>query len=81
MLQPVIHPWYLIPGLGLSLMTGKKSFLVWSFAVIFSYQAYGNPNFEESSFYLVLEYALLLRQKIFLKSRLKHMGDGMLGIK
>jgi hypothetical protein len=28
--------------------------------VIFSYQAYGNPNFEESSFYLVLEYALLL---------------------
>ncbi|HAH38511.1 MAG TPA: carotene biosynthesis protein [Algoriphagus sp.] len=60
LLQPVIHPWYLIPGLGLSLMTGKKSFLVWSFAVIFSYQAYGNPNFEESSFYLVLEYALLL---------------------
>ncbi|MEP1085642.1 glycosyltransferase 87 family protein [Algoriphagus sp.] len=58
-LQPVVHPWYLIPGFGLSLFTNKKAFLIWTFAVIFSYQAYGDPNYQESSVFLFLEYTLL----------------------
>ncbi|SFA96747.1 Protein of unknown function [Algoriphagus aquimarinus] len=59
MLQPVVHPWYLIPAFGLSLFTDKKAFLIWTFAVIFSYQAYGDPNYQESSIFLFLEYSML----------------------
>tara|TARA_R110002072_G_scaffold253134_1_gene411995 strand:- start:40835 stop:42169 length:1335 start_codon:yes stop_codon:yes gene_type:complete len=58
-LQPVVHPWYLIPAFGLSLFTDKKAFLIWTFAVIFSYQAYGDPNYQESSIFLFLEYSML----------------------
>lgn len=58
-LQPVVHPWYLIPAFGLSLLTNKNTFFIWTFAVIFSYQAYGNPNFKENPIYLLAEYALV----------------------
>lgn len=60
-LQPVVHPWYLIPGFGLSLLTNKKAFLVWTFTVIFSYQAYGNEVFEENPLFLLAEYAVLFQ--------------------
>lgn len=59
LLQPVVHPWYLIPAFGLSLFTNKKAFLIWTFAAIFSYQAYNDPNYQESTVFLFLEYALL----------------------
>lgn len=58
-LQPVVHPWYLIPAFGLSLLTQRNTFLVWTFAVIFSYQAYGNEDFKENPFFLLAEYALV----------------------
>lgn len=58
-LQPVVHPWYLIPGFGLSLLTHKKAFLVWTFTVIFSYQAYGNEVFDENPLFLIAEYVIL----------------------
>ncbi|SFG65042.1 Protein of unknown function [Algoriphagus hitonicola] len=59
LLQPVVHPWYLIPGLGLSILTKKIGFLVWSLAVILSYQAYGNHCNVEYPIVLVLEYSLV----------------------
>jgi alpha-1,6-mannosyltransferase len=60
LLQPVVHPWYILPGLGLSLLTGKKTLLFWSFGVIFSYQAYGNVAFEENPVFILLEYGLVV---------------------
>lgn len=57
-LQPVVHPWYILPALGLSVMRGKMTFLLWSFGAIFSYQAYGNVDFQEQSIFLILEYGL-----------------------
>ncbi|MEB2779788.1 glycosyltransferase 87 family protein [Algoriphagus sp. C2-6-M1] len=59
-LQPVVHPWYLIPAFGLSLFTDKKAFLVWTAAVIFSYQAYSDPNYQESPIFLFIEYSMLI---------------------
>lgn len=60
LIQPIVHPWYLIPGLGLSVITGRTTFLLWSFSAIFSYQAYGNQaNFEQPIF-LTLEYFIVL---------------------
>jgi len=58
-LQPVVHPWYLIPAFGLSLLTQRNAFLVWTFAVIFSYAAYGNEGFIEKPFFLLTEYAFV----------------------
>jgi hypothetical protein len=59
LLQPVVHPWYLIPAFGLSLLTGRNAFVIWSFAAIFSYQAYGTDIVKESALVLSLEYLLL----------------------
>ena len=65
LLQPVVHPWYVIPAFGLSLLTEKKSFLLWSFAAIFSYEAYSAAQVEESPLILSFEY-LLVASGIFL---------------
>ncbi len=59
LLQPIVHPWYLIPGIGLSILTKKVGFLVWSWAIIFSYQAYGNQNYLEDPILLFVEYGLV----------------------
>jgi alpha-1,6-mannosyltransferase len=60
LLQPVVHPWYVLPGLGLSLLTRKWTFVLWSFGVIFSYQAYGQNPVQEQPLFLILEYGLVL---------------------
>lgn len=59
LLQPVVHPWYLIPGLGLGILTQKIGFLVWSLVAILSYQAYGNPGNTEQPTILMIEYSLV----------------------
>lgn len=59
-LQPVVHPWYILPALGLSVLCGRLTFLLWSFGAIFSYQAYGNADFQEQYLYLILEYGLVV---------------------
>lgn len=59
-LQPVVHPWYILPALGLSLLSGKVTFLLWSFGAIFSYQAYGNEAVYENPLFLTLEYSLVV---------------------
>jgi alpha-1,6-mannosyltransferase len=60
LLQPVVHPWYLLPGLGLSLLTRQWTFVLWSFGAIFSYQAYSQNPVQEQVLFLVLEYGLVL---------------------
>jgi hypothetical protein len=59
-LQPVAHPWYLLPGLGLSVLTRQWTFLLWSFGAIFSYQAYSQNPVQEQALFLMLEYGLVL---------------------
>lgn len=56
LLQPVVHPWYIIPAFGLSLLTKMKSLTVWSFTAILSYQAYSNPDNYENPWLLLIEY-------------------------
>ena len=60
LLQPVVHPWYLLPGLGLSILTRQWTFLLWSFGAIFSYQAYSYNPVQEQALFLGLEYGLVL---------------------
>jgi len=60
LMQPVVHPWYLLPGLGLSLLLRQWTFVLWSFGAIFSYQAYSVSPVQEQPIFLVLEYGLVL---------------------
>ncbi|MFZ9236764.1 MAG: glycosyltransferase 87 family protein [Algoriphagus sp.] len=60
LLQPVVHPWYLLPGLGLSILSRQWTFLLWSFGAIFSYQAYSQNPVQEQTLFLGLEYGLVL---------------------
>jgi hypothetical protein len=58
--QPVVHPWYLLPGLGLTILSRQWTFLLWSFGAIFSYQAYSQNPVQEQDLFLGLEYGLVL---------------------
>lgn len=57
--QPVIHPWYIIPAFGLSLLTRIRSLFFWSGTVFLSYEAYSNPDFKENPYLLFIEYLIL----------------------
>jgi len=59
-LQPVVHSWYILPAVGISIFTQRKTFLIWTFAAILSYQAYGNENNSENPLILCLEYGLVV---------------------
>src|SRR5690606_18126252 len=59
LLNTVVHPWYIIPAIGISVLTEKRAFIVWSLLMVLSYQAYQHQSYEESTWYLFLEYGLL----------------------
>jgi len=58
--QPVVHPWYILPGLGLSILSRQWTFFLWSFGAIFSYQAYSKNPVQEQPLFLGFEYGLVL---------------------
>ncbi|MCL6260439.1 hypothetical protein M3O96_15155 [Aquiflexum sp. TKW24L] len=73
LVQNVVHPWYIIPAFGVSLLTKSKIFFVWTGLVFLSYNAYSSENFEENTILLVIEYSLLfifILKEIFFKSLL-----------
>ncbi len=51
-----IHPWYLSTLVLLCVFTKYKFPLVWSLAIILSYQAYANSNYQENYWLIGLEY-------------------------
>jgi alpha-1,6-mannosyltransferase len=57
--QPVVHPWYLIPAFGLSILTKEKVFFYWTGLVFLSYHAYANPEVREIGWVLAIEYGVL----------------------
>lgn len=59
-LQTTVHPWYLVPAFGISVLTQNKIFLVWSGLVFLSYDTYSNEGFKENMNLVMLEYGLLL---------------------
>lgn len=60
LLQPVVHPWYLIPAFGLSVLVHNRIFLVWTGVVFLSYSAYSTDPVEENFVLILLEYGVLL---------------------
>lgn len=58
--SPVVHPWYIIPVLALSVILQLKSIVLWSWLIGLSYFAYKNGiPASENYFLLVAEYLLL----------------------
>ena len=58
-LSSTVHPWYVVFLMGLSLFTKYRFPLVWSLAIILSYQAYSNPDNRERLWLLAIEYILV----------------------
>lgn len=56
----VVHPWYLITALGISILTSSKTFLVWSYLIFLSYFTYSTPTYHESTLLLIVQYAGVL---------------------
>lgn len=54
-----MHPWYLATLILLSVFTKYRFALVWSVAIILSYQAYANDPWKENLWFVGLEYALV----------------------
>ncbi len=66
-LGSTLHPWYVIPLLGLSVFTNFAFPMVWSFLVFFSYFFYsiGNGNSVEVRTMTTIEYALFFAYFIY----------------
>ena len=55
----IVHPWYIIPLILLSLFTRHSYPLIWSALIPLSYLTYGHPQFEENLWIIGLEYGLV----------------------
>ena len=57
----IVHPWYIIYLLTLSVFTDLRFPLIWSFVVVLSYYAYRDVGVVNESYWLIgFEYAVLL---------------------
>lgn len=65
LLQTVVHPWYIIPAFGISVLTGNRIFLVWTGLVFLSYGAYQGGTVEEKWYLLVFQYVLVFLAFVF----------------
>jgi hypothetical protein len=58
-LHTVVHPWYLLVPLGLSVLTSQRYFIAWSYLVFLSYASYQTDPVKETWWMLVLQYVAL----------------------
>lgn len=65
LLQTVVHPWYIIPAFGISVLTGNWIFLVWTGLAFLSYGAYQGGIVEEKWYFLLFQYVLVFVTIVF----------------
>lgn len=68
-----IHPWYLGTLLTISIISGHRYPLIWTYLVFLSYSHYANGGFNENYIFISLEYSLLLLWMI-MEFRIVHVG-------
>jgi hypothetical protein len=54
--QPVVHPWYIVPVLGLGILVNEWTPILWSGLIILSYAAYQTVPTEEKPVFILLQY-------------------------
>lgn len=58
-LSSTVHPWYLIPLLGLARFTPYRYPMVWAVVVVLSYSAYAQPHYKEQLGLVLVEYTVV----------------------
>jgi alpha-1,6-mannosyltransferase len=58
--SPIVHPWYLIMLVALSVLSEYRFAIVWSGMVFLSYWAYGNSDYKENYFLIAVQYLVVL---------------------
>jgi len=64
-LSATVHPWYVIFLVTLSVFTSYRYAIVWSAAIVLSYFAYSQPNFQENLGILAFEYLAVIGYLIY----------------
>ena len=61
----ILHPWYIITLLAISLLTRYRFPLVWTAVIFLSYAGYTANGFEENLFLVVVEYAAVIAYLLY----------------
>lgn len=70
LLSMVVHPWYIIPLLGLSILSGLKYPILWTYLIYLSYNTYSQVPYEENYLLVFIQYAgVILLGILELRSR------------
>lgn len=56
----VVHPWYVVPLVFMSVFTNYQFAILWSFLITTSYYAYSQPEFLENHWLIGLEYGVVM---------------------
>ena len=76
LIASIVHPWYVIPLVFLSLFTRYSFSIIWSMLIPISYITYAHPNFQEEYRLIFLEYIIVIIAMIYeiskKKTLLKH---------
>ena len=59
LMSTVVHPWYIITLIGLSVFTNYRSPILWSFTIFFTYAGYSTNGFQLPYWIIIVEYASL----------------------
>lgn len=59
LVSTIIHPWYLIPLLGLNVVLKRRYLLAWSFLITFTYINYSYVPYFENLWIVFFEYAIV----------------------
>ncbi|WP_114749911.1 glycosyltransferase 87 family protein [Pleomorphovibrio marinus] len=65
LLHTVVHPWYILIPLGISVLTHYRSLVLWSLMIFTSYEAYSVPEVETSAALRFIQYAVLAVALLF----------------
>lgn len=65
LMSATVHPWYIIFLVVLTAFTNYRYAFVWSAAIVFSYYAYSQADFQENLWLLTLEYLAVLSFLIY----------------
>ncbi len=60
LLATTVHPWYIVPVVGLLVFTNLRYAFVWSFLAMFSYIGYTDAGYEVPVTWIFIEYGILL---------------------
>lgn len=59
-LATTVHPWYVIPLVAFSCMTGYAFPIVWSFLAVLSYIGYSSAGYTHPMLWIALEYSVIM---------------------